>query len=197
MERNLVGIAPELHRLGDSWAGPRQRRNALGPPPTSPPPAPPRDRPHFAGNFAALPDPRVARTRRYPLRVLCSMALCVCLAGRRTLSRWPFGRATAPSGWRSPAPSHDTFGRLFLRLRPECSAECFLCWTQSLRVPTPPLPRTPGRRGPATRGGGGGLGRPCTAVRAVPDTPVPSGRSPHGRPNAGWSTSYLEEIPNL
>ena len=68
-------------------------------------------------HFAAVPDPRVERTRRHPLPELLFIALCAMLCGADSfveiehwgLARtdWLRERVELPGG----VPSHDTFAK--------------------------------------------------------------------------------------
>ena len=72
--------------------------------------------------FARLPDPRLARRRRYPLGDLLFIALCAVLSGAdnfveiedwaKAKQEWLQERLDLPHG----IPSHDTLGRVFARL---------------------------------------------------------------------------------
>ncbi len=76
-------------------------------------------------HFAALPDPRVARTRDHALVDILVIALCAVLCGAdgftemeawgRAKETWLRERLALPHG----IPSHDTFNRVFARLDPE------------------------------------------------------------------------------
>ena len=90
--------------------------------------------------FQILPDPRVARTREHRLIDLLVIAVCTLLCGGEGFNEMEdFGWAKEewlktflelPGG----IPSHDAFNRLFQSLDPHSFLECFLRWTQSLRV---------------------------------------------------------------
>ncbi len=98
--------------------------------------------PAFLDQFAAVPDPRVDRTKLHGLLDILVIALCAILCGAEG---WEdieeFGRAketwlreqldlALPHG----IPSHDTFRRVFARINPEAFRRAFLAWTQQLRV---------------------------------------------------------------
>lgn len=89
-------------------------------------------------HFVNLRDPRHPTRRRFPLMDLVVIALCAVIAGANT---WPeietFGRkrwawlrkfCTLPNG----VPSHDTFERVFDRLKPGAFQACFRRWVQAL-----------------------------------------------------------------
>jgi predicted transposase YbfD/YdcC len=86
------------------------------------------------GHFAGLEDPRVDRTKRHKLLDIVVIAICAIICGA---DDWVavelFGQAKLawleqflelPNG----IPSHDTFGRVFARLKPEQFERCFLQW---------------------------------------------------------------------
>jgi hypothetical protein len=84
--------------------------------------------------FAQLPDPRVDRTKRHLLLDIVVIAVCAVICGADTwVDIEEYGRAKyewlkrflpLPHG----IPSHDTFARVFARLRPEAFRTCFLAW---------------------------------------------------------------------
>ena len=90
--------------------------------------------------FQILPDPRVARTREHRLIDLLVIAVCTLLCGGEGFNEmedfgwakeeWLKSFLELPGG----IPSHDAFNRLFQSLDPHSFLECFLRWTQSLRV---------------------------------------------------------------
>ena len=98
----------------------------------------------FLRHFAALPDPRVARTRRHTLLDILGIALVSVLCGAEGFTDMAaFGRAKA--GWLKERlglslpggiPSHDTFGRVFSRLDPEALGACLMSWTAQLHQKT-------------------------------------------------------------
>lgn len=90
-------------------------------------------------HFRGLKDPRVERTREYPLQALLVMALVACLGGadgfkamavharrrRRVVNRWLGLRLKR-------APSADTFRRLFGALAPHAFEDCFRSFVGAL-----------------------------------------------------------------
>ena len=87
-----------------------------------------------------LPDPRVERRKLHALPDVLTIALCAVLCGADSFEDMEvFGEAKLdwfktfldlPHG----IPSHDTFNRVFAALDPQKFLECFMRWTQSLRV---------------------------------------------------------------
>lgn len=106
-------------------------------------------------HFAALPDPRVERTRRHALSDILTIALCATICGADdfvSMQEW----GQAHEAWlrerlslEGGIPSHDTFNRLFARLNPDAFARCFLAWVEALRSssadPAPEGPADPER----------------------------------------------------
>jgi len=93
-------------------------------------------------HFAAVPDPRIDRTKRHQLLDIITIALCAVICGADSwVEVEEFGKAkrawldtflTLPNG----IPSHDTFGRVFARLDPACFQQCFLAWVQAIVTQT-------------------------------------------------------------
>jgi predicted transposase YbfD/YdcC len=91
-------------------------------------------------HFQDLPDPRVQRTPAHDLIDLLVIAVCTLLcAGESFNDMEDFGKAK--QDWfktfltlRQGIPSHDPFNRVFAALDPQAFLDCFLRWTQSLRL---------------------------------------------------------------
>jgi predicted transposase YbfD/YdcC len=92
----------------------------------------------FQAHFADIEDPRVERTRRYELLDIIVIAVCavICSAddwvdvtawGQAKLD-WLRQYLALPNG----IPSHDTFGDVFGRLKPEQFETSFLSWVQAV-----------------------------------------------------------------
>jgi predicted transposase YbfD/YdcC len=88
--------------------------------------------------FAALPDPRVERTKRHQLIDIVVMAICAVICGAEGWEDiemfaevhqvWFETFLELPNG----IPSHDTFRRVFARLEPEEFGGRFLAWVQEV-----------------------------------------------------------------
>jgi predicted transposase YbfD/YdcC len=89
-------------------------------------------------HFASLEDPRIERTKLHQLLDIIVIAICAVICGA---DDWVevelFGNAKLtwlrtflelPNG----IPSHDTFGRVFGRLKAEQFQQCFLAWIQAV-----------------------------------------------------------------
>lgn len=94
--------------------------------------------PPLKEHFADLEDPRIDRNKRHLLFDIIAITLCGVICGA---DNWvaveQFGQAketwfrrflTLPHG----IPSHDTFGRVFARIRPESFQQCFSRWMQAV-----------------------------------------------------------------
>lgn len=85
-------------------------------------------------------DPRVERRKLHSLADILSIAICALLCGADSFEDMEvFGEAKLE--WFETfldlshgIPSHDTFNRVFAALDPQGFLECFMRWTQSLRV---------------------------------------------------------------
>jgi predicted transposase YbfD/YdcC len=92
----------------------------------------------FANYFAALPDPRIDRTKKHMLGDILVIAVCAVIAGADTFEEVEtFGRAKEPWLRRFLAlphgiPSHDTFNRVFAALDRRAFAACFARWMAAL-----------------------------------------------------------------
>lgn len=88
--------------------------------------------------FAKLKDPRRAHRRRHHLQDIIVVALCAVIAGAQdwqqivTFGRkrldWLRGFLELANG----IPSHDTFERVFDRLKPQAFQACFRDWVQAI-----------------------------------------------------------------
>jgi predicted transposase YbfD/YdcC len=88
--------------------------------------------------FAKLRDPRRAHRRLHRLQDILVIALCAVIAGAQdwqqivTFGRkrleWLRGFLELPNG----IPSHDTFERVFDRLKPQAFQACFREWVQAV-----------------------------------------------------------------
>jgi predicted transposase YbfD/YdcC len=89
-------------------------------------------------HFATLEDPRIERTKHHQLLTIITIALCAVICGADTwVDVEEFGKSKR--GWLETflelpngIPSHDTFGRVFARLKPEQFQACFLSWVQAI-----------------------------------------------------------------
>jgi predicted transposase YbfD/YdcC len=98
--------------------------------------------PTIQAYFAEITDPRVERTKLHLLVDILVIAICAVLCGADTwVEMAAYGNAkeqwlrqflALPHG----IPSHDTFGRVFARLKPEELQRCFLRWIQAVREVT-------------------------------------------------------------
>lgn len=87
-----------------------------------------------------ITDPRVKGRCDHELVDVLVIALCCLLCSGETFNDMEdFGKAKRK--WfktflrlRNGIPRHDTFNRVFAALKPEAFLECFMQWTQSLRV---------------------------------------------------------------
>jgi predicted transposase YbfD/YdcC len=90
-------------------------------------------------HFARLKDPRRAHRRLHLLQDIIVIALCAVIAGAQDWQEIElFGRnrrdwlgrfLSLPNG----IPSHDTFERVFDRLKPEAFQACFREWVQAIQ----------------------------------------------------------------
>jgi predicted transposase YbfD/YdcC len=98
--------------------------------------------PAIEHHFAALPDPRIERSKRHQLLDILVIALCAAICGADdfvAIQAW----GKAKENWlkerlelKGGIPSHDTFGRLFARVDPEALSRCFASWTRAMKART-------------------------------------------------------------
>ena len=98
----------------------------------------------IAQHFADLKDPRVERTKLYPLMDIVLIALCAIICGAEgweDMQEW--GEARLPwlrehLGMQLPhgIPTDDTFRRVFSALDPTSFQSCFVEWVQAIQVST-------------------------------------------------------------
>jgi len=89
-------------------------------------------------HFAALPDPRVERTKEHVRLDLLTIARCAVICGADSFvgmvtfaeekAPWLRSFLPLPQG----LPSHDTFGRVVAALDPEAFQRCFLAWVHGV-----------------------------------------------------------------
>ena len=94
---------------------------------------------NLLGCLQGIEDPRVDRTRDHKLLDILVIGVCCLICGGEGFTDMEtFGKAQyewlrrfleLPHG----IPSHDTFNRVFMAIKPEAFLECFVQWTQSLR----------------------------------------------------------------
>jgi predicted transposase YbfD/YdcC len=99
----------------------------------------PRRAPSIAHYFTKLKDPRRAHRRLHDLQDIIVMALCAVIAGAQDWQEIEtFGRKRRawlqrflrlPNG----IPAHDTFERVFDRLKPPAFQACFRQWVQAVQ----------------------------------------------------------------
>jgi predicted transposase YbfD/YdcC len=93
-------------------------------------------------HFAALPDPRVERTKRHQLLDVVTIAVCAVLCGADTwvdTEAWGKAKLAWLRTWLelpNGIPSHDTFGRVFAALDAAAFEACFLGWVRGLAAIT-------------------------------------------------------------
>lgn len=94
-------------------------------------------------HFAEMTEPRVERTRDHLLSDLLALAICGVIGGADSwVEIEEFGKAKEEwfrsfLGLPHGIPSHDTFGRVFARLKPEEFQQCFIRWVQSVTQAMP------------------------------------------------------------
>lgn len=90
----------------------------------------------FLADFAALPDPRIARRRQYPLLEILLLCVSASLSG---YEEWDeivdFGQAKLTwlrryLPFAAGIPAHDTLNRVMSRLEPRGFEKCLIQWVQ-------------------------------------------------------------------
>lgn len=95
-------------------------------------------RPVLLECFADLADPRIDRCQEHKLTDIVFIAICAVVCGAESFTEMEeFGQAketwlrqflALPNG----IPSHDTFNRVFARLKPQAFHDCFVRWVQEV-----------------------------------------------------------------
>lgn len=89
-------------------------------------------------HFSALEDPRIDRQKKHMLLDVLVIALCSVLCGITSFEGFEeFGlnkEAWLRTFLRLPngIPSHDTFNRVFARLKPDVFTRCFVAWMEQV-----------------------------------------------------------------
>ena len=94
----------------------------------------------LVGYLEGVPDPRLNRTREHNLIDILVIGVCCMMCGGEGFNdmetfgkakhKWFGGFLELPNG----IPSHDTFNRVFSAIDPQAFTECFIQWTQTLRL---------------------------------------------------------------
>ena len=92
--------------------------------------------------FADLPDPRIERCKQHELIDLIAIAILATICGAEHFTEMEeFG--IAKQDWlktflnlKNGIPAHDTFARVFARLKPAAFRECFVDWVQAINTAT-------------------------------------------------------------
>jgi predicted transposase YbfD/YdcC len=102
----------------------------------------PSAKPSFLEYFSDLPEVRIDRCKKHKLIDIITIAILATICGAEHFTEMEiFGKAkqewlktflTLENG----IPSHDTFARVFARLKPSAFQERFLLWTQAVRTKT-------------------------------------------------------------
>jgi hypothetical protein len=100
-----------------------------------------QDMPKLLEHFQALEDPRIERCKEHLLIDIVTIAICAVRGGAENFVEIDtFGQArkdwfgkflVLPNG----IPSHDTFNRVFSKLKPSSWQNCFMNWARSVVVP--------------------------------------------------------------
>lgn len=96
----------------------------------------------FLRHFSIMPDPRVQRGQKHLLTDLIAIAIIAALCGIDSFQGialfaearldWLKQFLALPGG----APSHDTFSRVFARIKPQHFQECFTAWMAEITTLT-------------------------------------------------------------
>jgi predicted transposase YbfD/YdcC len=93
----------------------------------------------ITSHFKKLKDPRRRHRRRHPLQNIIVIALCAVIAGAQDWQEIvTFGRKRRDWLGRlldlsNGIPSHDTFERVFDRLKPQAFQDCFRSWIRAIQ----------------------------------------------------------------
>jgi predicted transposase YbfD/YdcC len=100
-----------------------------------------QDMPKLLEHFQGLEDPRIERCNEHLLIDIVTIAICAVIGGAENFEEIAtFGQAreawfrnflALPRG----IPSHDTFNRVFGKLKPSSWQTCFMKWAQRVVVP--------------------------------------------------------------
>ena len=92
----------------------------------------------FLNHFENLTDPRIERSKEHLLIDIVAIAILAVISGAdgwvsielygKAKYEWLKGFLELPNG----IPSHDTFSRVFARIKPKQFQECFLSWVNSI-----------------------------------------------------------------
>lgn len=96
--------------------------------------------PSFLEYFADLPDPRIDRCKDHALIDIITIATLATICGAEHFTEMEtFGKAKLE--WlktflelKNGIPSHDTFARVFARIKPSAFQERFILWVQAVRT---------------------------------------------------------------
>lgn len=98
--------------------------------------------PSFLEYFADLPDPRIDRCKDHSLIDIITIAILATICGAEHFTEMEtFGQAK--QDWlktflelKNGIPSHDTFARVFARIKPSEFQERFILWVQAVQTKT-------------------------------------------------------------
>lgn len=99
----------------------------------------------FLSAFSSLPDPRIERSKLYPLNEVLLLALCACICGAESWNEIvAFGndhlsylKRILP--YENGIPSHDTVSRVFRLLNPQAFEKCFRLWMKGFLKKIPKI----------------------------------------------------------